>query len=598
MNERQICHGLDQVKAGRLSRRAFIEVMAGLGISAPLVGAMLTSAGVSAAAPASVFTPTKRGGGGSLRVLMWQAPTLLNPRLAVGTKDWDAARMFYEPLASFDADGNLVPVLAEEAPSFANGGLARDGRSVTWRLKRGVTWHDGRPFTADDVVFNWQYVMDPATGSPGVVGFQPMARVDAPDNLTVRITFKQPTPFWTAAFCGVSMLIPRHVFAPYIGARSREAPANLRPVGTGPFRCMDFKPGDLIKAEINPDYHVANRPFFDTIEVKGGGDAVSAARAVLQTGAYDYAPYMAGVEDTILERLERVGKGRLDVTFGGDLTHIQVNQTDPWTEVDGERSSAKTQHPFLTDPAVRTALSLLVDRAGIQEQVFGRTGTATANWLNAPSQFESKNTRREFSLEKANQVLESAGWRRGSDAVRQRNGIKLKLVFQTAINSLAQKIQAIVKQTAARAGVEMELKAVPASTFGGSDPANRDGYTHFSADLQLITYFQSAPDPERFMSLFTSDEIPSRENKWQRYNAPRWRNRTYDDLFAAARTEMDPVKRAALFIRMNDLLIQGGAIIPLARRATVNARAVAIRDAEHTAWDRAFWRLAYWYREA
>ena len=598
MNEHDLRTTLDDVTRRRVTRRWFIERMLALGIATPLASEMLASVGLATAAPQATFTPTKRGGGGPLKILMWPAPTILNPRLAVGTKDWDASRIFYEPLASYDADGNLIPVLSEDVPTVANGLLARDGRSVTWRLKRGVTWHDGKPFTADDVVFTWQYVMDPATGSPGVVGLQAIERAEAVDTHTVRLTFKAPTPYWTAGLCGVGMIIPRHVFEPYRGSRSREAPANLRPVGTGPYRCLEFKSGDLIRAEINPDYHVPNRPFFETVEVKGGGDAVSAARAVLQTGSYDYAPYMAGVDDEILVRLEASGKGKLDFAFGGDITHVQVNQTDPWREVDGERSSIKTQHPFLLDPAVKTALSLLLDRASIQREVFGRTGISTTSWLNAPAPYAAKTPPGQFDVDKANQVLEAAGWRRGPDGIRQRNGIKLKIVFQTAINASAQKVQAIVKQAAGKAGIDMELRGITPAVFGSSDPSNRDTYTHFSADLQLLTYFQSAPDPERFMSLFTTEEVPAKENNYQRYNAPRWRSRAYDDLFSTARTEIDPVKRAALFIRMNELLVQGGAVLPIARRATTNARAITIKDADHTAWDRAFWRLAYWYREA
>src|SRR3989304_2353579 len=137
---------------------------------------------------------------------------------------------------------------------------------------------------------------------------------------------------------------------------------------------------------------MANRPFFDTIEMKGGGDGISAARAVIPTGEFDYAGNMQ-VEDDILRRLEQGGKGRVDIVAGGNIEHIQLNNTDPWTEVDGERSSSKTKHPFLTDPAVRQALNLLVDRAAVQEQIYGRTGTATANFLNAPSRFVSKNTK-------------------------------------------------------------------------------------------------------------------------------------------------------------------------------------------------------------
>src|SRR5438046_1186034 len=102
----------------------------------------------------------------------------------------------------------------------------------------------------------------------------------------------------------------------------------------------------------------------------------------------------------------------------GNLEDLAVNVSDPWRETDGERSSPKSQHPVLSDPAVRAALALLVDRGTIQEQVYGRLGVATANYLNAPSRFRSPNTRWEFSAEKASQALDQAGWKRGADGIR------------------------------------------------------------------------------------------------------------------------------------------------------------------------------------
>ncbi len=134
---------VEQVRHGALARRAFIQHLAGLGMTAPVASMILMHEGISQTQPPSTYTPTRRGGGGVLRLLWWQAPTLLNPHFATGTKDVDAARIFYEPLAHWDADGNLVPVLAAQIPSLANGGVARDGLSVTWQLKRGVQWHDG-----------------------------------------------------------------------------------------------------------------------------------------------------------------------------------------------------------------------------------------------------------------------------------------------------------------------------------------------------------------------------------------------------------------------------------------------------------------------
>ncbi len=302
------------------------------------------------------------------------------------------------------------------------------------------------------------------------------------------------------------MIIPKHVFDPFRGAKSREAPANLKPVGTGAYRFVDFKPGDIVRGEANPAYHVPNRPFFDALEMKGGGDAVSAARAVLQTGEYDYAWNMQ-VEDDILRRIEQGGKGRVNIWPTGNPEHIQCNFTDPWTEVDGERSSVKTTHPLLSDPAVRQALNLLVDRAAVQEQIYGRGGQTSANFLNAPSRFRSKNTRWEFNVDKANQVLDAAGWKRGADGIRAKDGKRLKFLYQTSINAPRQKNQAIVKQAAAKAGIEIEIKSVVASVFFSSDPANPDTYPHFYADLQMYNTTMTAPDPQYFMNQFCSWEV-------------------------------------------------------------------------------------------
>src|SRR6266508_3584827 len=144
MDEQELRGLIEDVRARRLSRRDFVQMLVGLGLTVPMAAQMLAASGVAHAQPrAPVFTPTRRGGGGQLKVLWWQAPTLLNPHFATGTKDQDGSRIFYEPLASNDPEGNLFPVLAAEIPSVQNGGVSKDGRSVTWKLKKGVTWHDG-----------------------------------------------------------------------------------------------------------------------------------------------------------------------------------------------------------------------------------------------------------------------------------------------------------------------------------------------------------------------------------------------------------------------------------------------------------------------
>jgi peptide/nickel transport system substrate-binding protein len=596
MDERELRKIIDDVKSGRLSRRRFVQTMIGLGLTAPLAGQMLASAGVAQAQSKLAYKPTKRGGGGALKVLWWQGATLLNPHFAVGTKDQDGSRIFYEPLASWDPDGNLAPILATEIPSVQNGGVSKDGKSVTWKLKKGVTWHDGKPFSADDCLFTWEYCADPATASVSIATYKDI-KVEKVDSHTIKVNFSKPTPFWADAFVGVrGMIIPKHLFEAFKGGKSREAPTNLKPIGTGPYRFVDFKPGDIVRGELNPNYHLPNRPHFDTIEMKGGGDAVSAARAVIQTGEFDYAWNMQ-VEDEILKRMEQGGKGKADIVAGGNIEHIQCNFTDPNRDVDGERSSIKTVHPVLSDPAVRQALNLLVDRASVQEQIYGRTGIATANFLNQPARFQSKTTKFEFNVEKANQILEQAGWKKGADGIRAKDGKKLKFLYQTSINAPRQKTQAIVKQAAAKAGIELELKSVTASVYFSSDVANPDTYSHFYTDIQMYTTTMTQPDPELFMNQFTSWEVASKDNKWQGRNITRWRSEEYDKLYRQAESELDPVKRAALFIRMNEMVIQNVVVIPVVFRPRVAAVSNAMR-VEQSGWDSDFWNLQNWYREA
>jgi peptide/nickel transport system substrate-binding protein len=595
MNERNLRALLNRVKSGGLSRRAFVRRMAAVGLTAPMAAQLLAHAGVAMAQSKPTYKPTKRGGGGLLKVLWWQGPTLLNPHFATGTKDQDGSRLFYEPLAGWDQDGNLRPILAESVPGREDGTLSADGKSVTWKIKKGVRWHDGQPLTADDLVFTWEYVRNPATACLTIASYRDVT-VEKVDQHTVMVKFEKPTPFWADAFVAAAgCVIPKHLFSDYTGEKSRDAPANLKPVGTGPYKFKEFKPGDLVSGVINTDYHQENRPYFDAIEMKGGGDAVSAARAVLQTGEYDFGWNMQ-VEDEILLRLEKGGKGRVVINASSNVEHIQLNNTDPWTEVEGERSSLKTKHPSLTDPAVREALALLVDKDSVEKFIYGRTGIATANFVTNPEKFSSKNTKYEFNVEKANAILDKAGWVKGADGIRAKDGKKLKYLYQTSINQPRQKTQAIVKQACQKAGIDIEVKAVTASVFFSSDVANPDTYPHFYSDLQMYTNGPQQPDPEVYLRQFLTGELASKANKWQGRNVTRWQNPEFDETHKAASVELDPIKRAAMFIKLNDMVVNNHVIIPVVTRPVVTA--ISNRLAcELSGWDNNTWDLASWYRE-
>jgi peptide/nickel transport system substrate-binding protein len=595
MDEHGLRELIARVEDGRLTRRSFVQAMATVGLGAPLAASLLGGVPAATAQPrAPEFTPTRRGGGGTLRILMWDAPTLLHPHFGRGLRDFTVQRIFYEPLAAPAPDGTFVPVLAAEMPDVKAGTLAKDGQWVTWRLKRNVQWHDGAPFTADDVIFNWEFASDPATAAGTRAAFDEVSRIERLDQYTIKVVFKKPQPYWASVFTGGGLL-PRHIFQSVKGNGARDAIGMIPAVGTGPYRLIEFRPGDLIRAELNRSYHVPNRPFFDRLDIKCGGDAVGAARAVLQTGEYDFAHYVL-LEEEVLRRIEQGGKGRVMAIPSSGVSFVQCNQTDPWREVDGERSSLKAPHPFLTDQSVRTALSLVVDRTSIQEHLIGRAGQITANFLNAPDRFRSHNSTWEFNVDKAGDLLEQAGFLRGPDGIRVKDGRRLRLLFQGAANSTVQKIQTVIKQSAARAGIEMEVKAIPASVFFAADVSNVDTNVRFHADLQTYTVFTGL-DPQLFMAQFVSWEIPSRENGWTGRNIPRWRDAQFDRLWKKADREMDPVKRAALFIKMNDLVVQSAVVIPVTWRNVLHAVANSLAGVEPNSWDSIFGRIAYWYRQ-
>jgi peptide/nickel transport system substrate-binding protein len=593
MSEEQLRQWINQVRSGQWSRREFVDRLLGLGVGVPVAGMLLMNAGIAMGQPAFQYEPARRGGGGTVRLMRTDAPTLLNPHFGTGLKDNWASRIFYEPLAMWDADANLVPVLAAAIPSRENGGLAADGRSVVWTLKKGVSWHDGAPFTADDVIFNWQYAIDPAAATVTTGNYEHL-KIEKIDSHTVRIVFDRATPFWPGLYAS-TMLVPKHRFAAYAGARSREAPENLRPVGTGPYQILDFRPADSLLAQLYSGYHQPNRPHFDRIEFKGGGDGVSAARAVLQTGEYDMVAGLVA-DDEVLRHMEAAGKGRVEFAFGSSTTAIYLNATDPAQEVDGERSHARTRHPLWSDPALRRAFALLIDRAAIQQHVFGRQAVATGNWINNPPRYRSATITTEFSVEKARQLLDGAGWKPGPDGVRIKDGRKLSVLFQGGAGGVTEKVMAIIKSSAEKAGFKLDLKVVPASVFFSSDVGNPDIYGKFNADIQIYNWTSNIPDPLALTQSFVSWEVSSRANKWLGSNLVRWQSAEFDAAYRAAEVELDPVKRTALFVRMNELIAESGYAIPILARSSVRAVNARLR-LPLSPWQLDTASLSDWYRK-
>ncbi|ACK66289.1 extracellular solute-binding protein family 5 [Rippkaea orientalis PCC 8801] len=532
----------------------------------------------------------------TLKLLYWQAPTILNPHLSTGFKDSEASRITLEPLASYDNKGQLILFLAAEIPSVENGGIAKDGKSVIWKLKQGIKWSDGTPFTAADVVFTHQFIANPKVGATSGNSYLNVEKVEALDDYTVKVIFKQPTPSWDIPFVGgAGMILPRHLYEKYNGENARQAPNNLIAVGTGPYKVVDFKPGDVVVFEANSYFREADKLGFKRIELKGGGDATSAARAVLETGDADYA-YNLQVEVPVLKQLEAAGKGKLNSVFGGNSERILINLSDPnKATTEGERSSLQFPHPLFKDPKVREAFTLAVDRDTVAQQLYGITGKATPNVLVSPPEYNSPNTKYEFNLEKAAKLLDEAGWKdSNNNGIRDKDGVEMQILFQTSVNPLRQKTQEIIKQSLQQIGVGVELKSIDASIFFSSDPSNNDTVERFYADFQMFTSGNLNPDPSTYMSNFTCQSIPQKANNWSGNNYARYCNPEYDKLWKEATQELDAKKRQELFIKMNDLLVNNFVLIPLVHRADVAGISNRLQGFELTPWDFNTWKIKDW----
>ncbi|MGH8164669.1 MAG: peptide ABC transporter substrate-binding protein, partial [Rhodanobacteraceae bacterium] len=350
---------------------------------------------------------SKRGAGGTLRLLFWQAPTVLNVHQASSGngKDQQAARIVTEPLAVTSANALTpdVPVLVKEIPSTQNGELAADGTSVTWKLKDGVKWSDGTPFTSADVKATYDYVSNPVSASADITSYSTIATVETPDATTVKITFKSPTAAWYLPFTSYTGVILQKTQLAQC-TTPQNCPIATNPIGTGPYTVKSFVPNDNVQFVINDNYREANAPFYDAIDMKGGGDAGTAAKA-LQTGPVDFA-WNLQVTPDILKQVTDAGK-ELNLTPGGGTERVLINFSDPNKDVNGEKSSPQAPHPAFTDPKVREALSWLMDRDAMAKNLYGPAGNATCNILpSVPPQTSSKNTTCGYDVAKANALLD------------------------------------------------------------------------------------------------------------------------------------------------------------------------------------------------
>ena len=559
---------------------------------------LLGAAAMMALAPAAF---AERGSDGEVKLTFPQAVSILNPYLSSGTKDIYGASMVVEPMAGYDNTGTLIPFMAAEIPSLENGGISEDLTSITWKLKPGLLWSDGSAVTADDAIFTWQYCTDPAGGCAQLSKFEGVTNVEAVDASTVKVTFAAPKPNPFSAFTGAtSPILQKAQFAACLGAAAPTCTEpNNGPIGTGPFRVTGFTVNDTVTFEANPNYRDPAKPAFATAVIKGGGDAEGSARAVMETGEFDYA-WNTQIPPDSQAAMTAAGKGQFVVAFGTLVERLEMNMTNPSADLpEGERSTSKHPHPFLADIKVRQALSKAIDRSILVEVGYGAGGTPTCNVVPAPAAWASDNPGCiAQDMPGAMALLDEAGWKDSDgDGIRDKDGKKLSILYQTTVNPVRQDFQALIKDWWTELGVEVELKAIDPSVFFGGDAGSPDTFQKFYADVEMYANNFDGTDPESYLTQYKCDKAPSPENQWQGENMNRFCDAGYDALVAELSQTRDVAKRQEIAKKLNDMVTKDSfTVVALVHRGTLSAHSNALGGVIINAWDSELWNIADWYR--
>ena len=565
-----------------------------------------------AAAPPSVgFEGKTRGQDGELKILMWQAVTHLSPQVASGTKDYLAGSLVVEPMINYLPDGSMYPNLLTEMPSIENGGLSEDLKSATLKLIPGVLWSDDTPFTANDVVFTWQWVTDPANNATNLGVWSRITGMEAVDDTTVQVTYGVTEIAWYEPFAGIfnGCIYPKHYIEANDGEIMRSAP-----IGTGPYTVTSFAPNDQVIYAASENYRDPAKPAFASVNLKGGGDPASVASSVLQTGDWDYA-WNVVIEPEVVAPMEEAGLGSFRVAAGTGLERINFNFSDPdMAGPSGELSWYENPHPIFSDPAVRQAISLTIDRELIVNRFYDPRGEKVSNQIiNGLPALAPSNADWSLDVDQANQVLDDAGWTRNGDT-REKDGVRLEFTYTTTINSVRQKTQQVARQNLEAIGFKVNLAQTDSGIFFDSAVGNEQNLRHMYTDATMYTQTLASPAPiTQFQVWYAGADranIAQSSNGWSGQNTQRYINADYDAMYeqltSGTITDVDEFNQ--LMIQMGEMLVADFVVVPLiniGNKYAIHGSLIHGDDLatgeDNTATnglDGVFWNIVNWNRSA
>jgi peptide/nickel transport system substrate-binding protein len=383
----------------------------------------------------------------TLRIGDLQDISSLNPHLATALSLGFMSELTMAYLVRYGHDNRPVPELATEVPSKQNQLISRDGLTITWHLRKGVKWSDGAPFDADDVVFSTNAVNNPQNNEVGRDGWDLITRIDEPDKYTVIFHLKKPysgfLPSFFASAGANPCLLPKHLLGTLPNINN--ADYNSKPVGIGPFRYVNWVRSDHVELEANP-YYWRGMPKLKKIIYKFIPDS-NTLLTQLQTGEIDMWPV---VGQGFYHRVKALSGVTTIHNPGYLYTHLDFNLT----------------RPVFADKAVREALRYAVDRPTLRDKILHGLGVLQEGSLTPASPLYTALPRIPFDLTKANALLDAAGWKRGPDGIRAKNGQRLAFSFVLSSGSAdADQEVELIRSTWQQAGAQINVLHYPSATF-------------------------------------------------------------------------------------------------------------------------------------
>jgi peptide/nickel transport system substrate-binding protein len=514
---------------------------------------------VTTPAGAQVPASDRPKAGGTVRLIWWNAPTTLNPYFSTAMSPSAFSELVLDGLARVAPDGSYVPELAEEIPTEANGDVSGDGTVVTWKLKPGLTWSDGQPFTSQDVVFTYQMLMDPANPVITRTDYAVINSVAAPDANTVVVTYKQLYAPYRLAF---PYIFPAHVFSGRTDIAQNSF--NQGPtVGTGPFVFTSGSGGDTLTFDRNPSYREPGKPNLDEVVVKFTPDRNNQVPA-LAAGDIDAALSLASTD---LDRLSTLPDVSVDSAPSSSVSQLFMNTSCSSGPQQGDPACP---HPILGDLRVRQAIDLAIDKQGLVHGLFADQVAAATSMLTV-GPFAVNLPPTEFNPTKAQQVLDQAGWAVGSDGVRSKDGVRAHLsLIINAGGSVSESVSQVIQGNLQDVGIETVIKEVPNSVLSGGFPSNSP-FSLGSFDLYSGSY-TTPIDPQAFLrNHFASDQVPNSQLQ-SGINYDRVQDPKLDQALTAAGSTLDDTQRQAAYVSFSEQLQADEVVIPLFAALQIAAR--------------------------